>query len=73
MVFRTFIALSVYKEIVKKYDIDGLRLDYVRYPDGKDGSNDFGYDEYTKQDLHSGPAPAGLRPAFKAARIKKQG
>lgn len=44
---RDFI-MDIYLEIVKKYDIDGLQLDYIRYPDAKDGSNDFGYDEYTR-------------------------
>lgn len=44
---RDFI-MDIYLEIVKKYDIDGLQLDYIRYPDAKDGSNDFGYDSYTR-------------------------
>ena len=63
---RDFI-MSIYKELVKKYDIDGLQLDYVRYPDAGDGSNDFGYDAYTRKlfgdaygadpiDIHPGDA-----------------
>lgn len=46
-VVRDFV-MDIYKELVKKYDIDGLQLDYVRYPDAGDGSNDFGYDQYTR-------------------------
>lgn len=32
--------LSIVKEIVEKYDIDGIHLDYVRYPDKNDGYPD---------------------------------
>lgn len=35
--------LKVFKEIVTKYDVDGLHLDYVRFP-----SASFGYDDVTQ-------------------------
>ena len=41
-------VMSIYTELVKKYNIDGLQLDYVRYPDAGDGTNDYGYDTYTR-------------------------
>lgn len=40
---------ELYKELVKNYDIDGIQFDYLRYPESKDYSNDFGYDSYTRQ------------------------
>ncbi len=49
---RDFLS-DLYKELVKKYKIDGIQLDYIRYPapnSAKDGiPDDFGYDEYTRQ------------------------
>ncbi|AZS14322.1 S-layer homology domain-containing protein [Paenibacillus lutimineralis] len=44
---RDFVA-SVYNELITKYDIASLHLDYARYPDSKDYTNDFGYDTYTR-------------------------
>ena len=38
--------LSVYTRILENYSIDGLQLDYIRYPDLV-GGVDYGYDEYT--------------------------
>jgi uncharacterized lipoprotein YddW (UPF0748 family) len=36
--------LSIYKEIVTKYDVDGLQLDYIRYPfQDSDAGRTFGY------------------------------
>ncbi len=40
---------ELYKELIKKYDIDGIQFDYMRYPESGDYSNDFGYDPYTRQ------------------------
>ncbi|MFS0839256.1 glycoside hydrolase family 10 protein [Paenibacillus sp. 1P03SA] len=40
--------LDVYKELLGKYDVDGLHLDYARYPGSGDFTNDFGYDTYTR-------------------------
>ena len=34
--------------IYENYDIDGLQLDYIRYP-GTDGGVDYGYDDKTKE------------------------
>ncbi len=34
--------LSLYKEIVTRYDVDGLQLDYIRYP-RQDVGRDFGF------------------------------
>lgn len=44
---RDFVA-SVYDELVTKYDIASLHLDYARYPGSGDYTNDFGYDTYTR-------------------------
>lgn len=44
---RGFLA-SLCEEIVSVYDVDGLALDYVRYPDGN-GKDDAGYDPYTRR------------------------
>ena len=40
---------SLYKELIEKYDIDGIQFDYLRYPNSHDYTNDFGYDTYTRQ------------------------
>lgn len=45
---RDFLS-ELYKELIKKYDIDGIQFDYMRYPESGDYSNDFGYDSYTRQ------------------------
>ncbi len=42
------LILSIYKEIITKYEIDGLHLDYVRFPEPNLSGNaayDFGYNE----------------------------
>jgi uncharacterized lipoprotein YddW (UPF0748 family) len=44
---RDFVA-SVYDELITKYDIASLHLDYARYPGSGDYTNDFGYDTYTR-------------------------
>lgn len=38
--------IRYYEELIKKYDLDGLNLDYIRYPAG---SQDAGYDEYSRK------------------------
>ena len=38
--------VSLYEILVENYDIDGLQLDYVRYPQ-KTNSIDYGFDDYT--------------------------
>ena len=39
--------IEIYKELVTKYGIDGLHLDYIRFPELNyiDGVSDFGYNE----------------------------
>ncbi|WP_308635698.1 glycoside hydrolase family 10 protein [Paenibacillus silvisoli] len=44
---RDFVS-NVYKELLTKYDVASLHLDYARYPGSGDYSNDFGYDAYTR-------------------------
>lgn len=39
---------AIYNELITKYEIAGLHLDFTRYPHSRDYSNDFGYDPYTK-------------------------
>ncbi|BBH19434.1 hypothetical protein Back11_07790 [Paenibacillus baekrokdamisoli] len=41
-------VLSLYKELVQKYDLSGLHLDFARYPESGDFTNDFSYDPYTR-------------------------
>ncbi len=40
------LILSIYREIIENYDIDGLHLDYIRYPE-HNGYSDFGYNPDT--------------------------
>ncbi|MCQ6562895.1 glycoside hydrolase family 10 protein [Paenibacillus mendelii] len=44
---RDFVS-DVYEELLTKYDVASLHLDYARYPGSGDYSNDFGYDEFTR-------------------------
>lgn len=37
--------LDFYREIVTKYDVDGIHLDYIRFPELNYGTDDFGYNE----------------------------
>lgn len=37
--------LEFYREIVTKYDVDGIHLDYIRFPELNYGTDDFGYNE----------------------------
>ena len=39
-------VVSLYEIIVENYDIDGIQLDYVRYPE-KTKDKDYGFDDYT--------------------------
>ena len=39
-------VVSLYEIIVENYNIDGIQLDYVRYPE-KTASRDYGFDDYT--------------------------
>ncbi|RKN62785.1 glycoside hydrolase family 10 protein [Paenibacillus ginsengarvi] len=55
---------SIYREILTHYDVDGLHLDFTRYPQSKDYSNDFGYDPYTRELFRTahGADPLALHP-----------
>lgn len=37
------LVLDLYREIIEKYDIDGIHLDYIRFPEFNFGTNDYGY------------------------------
>ena len=37
--------LSIYEELVTKYELDGLHLDYIRFPELNYGTDDFGYNQ----------------------------
>ncbi len=43
------LVLSVYKEIITKYDVAGLHLDYIRFPEWNYGTSDYGYNEDTME------------------------
>jgi hypothetical protein len=60
---RDFVA-DIYREMAQKYDIDGLHLDYTRYPEAGDYTNDFGYDDYTRERFQEqyGADPIRLYP-----------
>ncbi|QSZ27029.1 family 10 glycosylhydrolase [Aceticella autotrophica] len=45
---RDFLS-DLYKSLVKKYDLDGIQFDYMRYPLPGGYSDDYGYDTYTRQ------------------------
>lgn len=60
---RDFLS-DLYKNLVKKYDIDGIQFDYMRYSNSGDYTNDFGYDTYTRQlfKAFTGIDPIDLNP-----------
>ena len=39
------LVLDLYREILTKYDVDGLNLDYIRFPGNAEDGGDFGYNE----------------------------
>ena len=39
------LILNLYKEIITKYDIDGIHLDYIRFPEYNFNTYDYGYNE----------------------------
>ena len=39
------LVLEVYRQIIEKYDVDGLHLDYIRFPELNYGKNDYGYND----------------------------
>ncbi len=44
------LVLSIYRELLENYEIDGLHLDYIRYPE-HNGAADFGYNQDTIKDF----------------------
>jgi uncharacterized lipoprotein YddW (UPF0748 family) len=60
---RDFVA-SIYRELLTKYDVASLHLDYIRYPGSGNFTNDFGYDDYTRGLFRSqyGKDPLQLHP-----------
>jgi uncharacterized lipoprotein YddW (UPF0748 family) len=55
--------LSLYKEIVTRYDVDGLQLDYIRYPRQDPGRNfGFGIAARSKFQALTGVDPITLTP-----------
>lgn len=40
------LVMSIYREMIEKYDIDGLHLDYIRFPEPNSATGaDFGYND----------------------------
>lgn len=39
--------LEVYTKLIEKYDLDGIHLDYIRFPELNYGKNDYGYNKTT--------------------------
>ena len=60
---REFLS-DLYKELVKKYELDGIQFDYLRYSNSDDYTNDSGYDTYTRQLFmnYTGADPISLKP-----------
>ncbi|HYF75241.1 MAG TPA: family 10 glycosylhydrolase [Candidatus Nitrosocosmicus sp.] len=60
---RDFLS-DLYKGLVRKYNLDGIQFDYMRYSHSGDYSNDFGYDAYTRQVFKSytGTDPIAVKP-----------
>ena len=68
--------LSVYSEIINKYDIDGIHLDYIRFQDEIYGWNRFGMKEFAKiydyspRDITRGIIPHNLIDSIKVSWVK---
>ncbi|MGI6532820.1 MAG: hypothetical protein ACOX29_10370 [Bacillota bacterium] len=39
--------MDLFREVVTKYSVDGLHIDYIRY--NEDGIGHFGYSDYSKE------------------------
>lgn len=39
------LILNLYEQLITKYDVDGLHLDYIRYPELNYDTDDFGYNQ----------------------------
>ncbi|WNZ26083.1 family 10 glycosylhydrolase [Leptolyngbya sp. NK1-12] len=59
--------LSLFEEIVTRYDVDGLQLDYIRYPfqDPRAGGHTYGYGMAARQQFQrlTGSDPVNLSPS----------
>ena len=59
--------LSLFEEIVSRYDVDGLQLDYIRYPfqDPRPGGHTYGYGMAARQQFQqqTGVDPITLSPS----------
>lgn len=55
---------SLFREIVERYDVDGLQLDYIRYPIQKSANQYFGYSTAARKQFQelTGVDPIGLTP-----------
>lgn len=64
--------LNLYTEIVSRYDVDGLQLDYIRYPfqDPRAGCHTYGYGSAARQQFQqqTGVDPISLSPTNPAQR-----
>lgn len=56
---------SIFNEMVSTYDVDGLHLDYIRYPVSLPIENGYSYDEYSRNEFKkvSGVDPLDITPA----------
>lgn len=68
---RTYL-LNLFQEIVTRYDVDGLQLDYIRYPfqDPRAGGHTYGYGMAARQQFHrlTGIDPITLSPTRGSAQ-----
>ena len=73
--------VNLYAKFVSEYDVDGIQLDYCRYPE-KTSSKDYGYDDYTinafiqaggsdPTNAQEGSAVAEAFVAFKQEQVTK--
>lgn len=63
---------SIVREIVSRYDIDGIHLDYIRYPErASDFPDQSTYRKYGKKNLYNNGAEI-ISPALCGAFIQKQ-
>lgn len=64
--------LNLFQEIVTRYDVDGLQLDYIRYPfqDPRAGGHTYGYGMAARQQFHqlTGVDPLTLSPTSSGAQ-----
>jgi uncharacterized lipoprotein YddW (UPF0748 family) len=68
--------LRLFEEIVSRYDVDGLQLDYIRYPfqDPRMGGHTYGYGLAARQQFQAmtGVDPIALSPYSTAAAPEQQ-